>query len=361
MKLALILTVFAFSNFYAPAGHAWGGRAHDSLCQAATFAVKNEKLRSYLKAKGHILGYLCNIPDTSWKSIGLKGFENQSGYGSHFVDVEMLGLPLEKIPRSFKEIEDKFTGKASAFDGKPIKSAAADFGSAWWRLEQFQRRNLELAAKMKSLTPPDPKDKPTPNHPYVEALNSWIISLGLTGHFAGDLSQPFHGTVDYDGYGAGHGGIHGYYEENVVSAFDADLIPRIAAEANRLRKGKEKFLTEKDVFERGRELSRISLPDIALIYKADKLAVKSTEKEEKGMSIRKAAERVPLKTTFKTFEPLVIKEMGRGAALLALLWDEAYVAAGEPDLEAVKSYWFPPTPEFIPVDYATPPTPTPEK
>lgn len=357
MKIAIVFSILVFASLRPLPAQAWGGRAHDSLCQAATFAVKNDKLRAYLKSKGHILGYLCNIPDTSWKTVGLKGFENQAAYGSHYFDTDSFPVPVEQIPRSFKELEEKYTGKPSALNGKIIKSVPGDAGSGWWRLEQFQRRNLELAAKLKPLTPPENKERPPADNPFMLAANEWLVSLGLTGHFAGDLSQPFHGSEDYDGYGAGHGGIHAYYEEIVVNEFDSDLIARVAAEAKRLRKGKEKFLTEKDVVERARELSRISLPEIQKIYKADKLTAKSTEKDEKGMSLRKAAERAPIKETFKQFEPLVISHMGRGAALLALLWDEAYVAAGEPDLVAIKSYWFPPPPEFVMPDYVTVPAP----
>lgn len=334
------------------AAFAWGGRGHNEVCMAATFTVQNEKLRPFLQARSHIMGHLCNIPDTHWKS--LKGPEIQLGSSSHYVDADMLGIKLSEIPKVFSEVENQFTGKTYGEEKKVIRSVALDFGSAWWRVDQFHRRNLELAAKIKAQSPPAPKERTSESHPYVAAVNDWMTSMGLMGHFVGDLSQPFHSTLDYDGYAAGHGGIHAYYEENVVAQFGPELMNKVAQAAIKLRKSaKASFLTAKDAQDRARALSEVSLADVQKILKADKLIQPSTSKDEKGMSIKKEAERKPLKDTFRNFEPLVIAHMARSAALLSLFWEEAYLAAGEPNLEVAKSYWFPFKPDFVPLDYVT--------
>ncbi len=39
-----------------------------------------------------------------------------------------------------------------------------------------------------------------------------LVYGGLMAHFVGDASQPYHNTIDHDGYAAGEGGIHSYFE-----------------------------------------------------------------------------------------------------------------------------------------------------
>ena len=48
--------------------HAWGGRGHNTICEAAAFLVKNKELKEFLQLRPHIMGHLCNIPDIQWKN-----------------------------------------------------------------------------------------------------------------------------------------------------------------------------------------------------------------------------------------------------------------------------------------------------
>lgn len=354
-RLPFILGVAAMAS--SPSlGYAWGGRGHATLCEAAVFAVQKPQLREFLKSKTHIMAHLCNIPDTHWRS--LKGDEIKLGASAHFIDTDMLGLPIAQIPSDLSSIEKDFTGKEFGTEGKKIRSVALDFGTLWWRIDQFHRRNLQLAEKIKLATPPKEGERTDENHPYVQSVNEFLESIGIMGHFVGDLSQPFHSATDYDGWSAGHGGIHSYYEEVVVSHFDEKLLERVTKEARKMRTNKKlEFLKQTSPIERARAMSVLSFADLNAVLKADELLKPSSQKDEKGLKLRTPAERKPLEKTFKKFEPLVVTHLARSAALLSLFWEDAFSAAGEPNFEVAKSYWFPFTPNFLPVDYAQPPTP----
>lgn len=336
------------------ASWAWGGRGHHAICEAATFLTKEKGLHDYIQAKGHIMGYLCNIPDTYWRS--LEGEATNFGAPTHYMDVEILGIAVKDIPLDYRKVISDFQGKANAFhSGKKIMSIANELGSNWWRADQFYRRALAEAAKIKTLTQEisSAKEKENPSAVLNNSLDNLVVNIGLMGHFVGDNGQAFHSTSDYDGYGAGHGGIHAYYEENLVAYLPDTLVPQIVAEGERMQKGKTSaaFLNHESVLENMRELSAISLKDIDQILKLDKLLKPSTTKDEKGMQIKTPAEREPASKVYKSFQPILITEMARSASLLAKIWDQIYIEAGRPQLSVFKSYNFPHKPDFVMPDY----------
>jgi hypothetical protein len=53
---------------------------------------------------------------------------------------------------------------------------------------------------------------------------------------------------DYDGYAAGHGGIHAYYEDSAVAYFGADMNDRIVKAAKKM--SNRNFLNGKDTIEK---------------------------------------------------------------------------------------------------------------
>jgi hypothetical protein len=181
------------------------------------------------------------------------------------------------------------------------------------------------------------------------------------GHFVGDDGQPFHLTADYDGYKAGHGGIHAYFEDSIVGALPYNLMAQVVEEGQRLQKLSEsknkedlkkvQFLREKTVIDKMKALGEISVQEIPAIYALDPVKKPSVEKSERGMSLRTPAEREPAETVAPKLEKMIVTEMARSAALLAQLWDEAYVKVGQPKLGAYKSFRFPFTPDFVPPDY----------
>lgn len=364
--LTLAALAFALLMSFSNESLAWGGRGHHAICEAASFLVKEPGLREYLTTRPHMMGHLCNIPDFHWKSLG--GEFNKWGNPTHFVDVEIIGLKASEVPTDYKSIIRKYEGKKNHFKEGTIFSIPTEFGSVWWRADQFFRRAVDQAPLFKKAALPKGfKEEQDESLPYNKAAYDFVVNLGLMGHFVGDCAQPFHSTMDYDGYGAGHGGIHAFYEDSGVSVQPYDLTARVVEAARELQiraesKKKEErsqvpFLKAKTVIERMRALSEVSLSEIPAIYAADPVIKPSARKSEKGMDIKTAAERESAEKSAEKFGALIRPQMARAAALLAQLWDEAYVKAGRPKLAAYKSYKYPFTPDFVFPDYHEIPKP----
>lgn len=347
LKPFLILILVLFSN--PQLALAWGGRGHAAICEAAVFLVKNQNLKEYLLNKPQMMGYLCNIPDTYWRS--LSSDSKKYGDPTHFIDVEILGLKIKDVPADYKKIVASYTGSENKIkEGLKIFSVPAEFGSIWWRADQFYRLALEEAKKIKTLpAPSNSKEEQNEDFLYNKAFYNLITYLGLMGHFVGDVSQPFHNTSDYDGYAANHGGIHAYFEDSSVAFFGPDLVSRIVKKASSLKS--PAFLKPKAVVEKMRALSEISSLEIKSILKVDPVIKPSVIRIEKGMSLKTPAERQPAAIGFKKFEKLILEELARSSLLLAHLWDQAYAEAGEPTMKAYKSYRYPLTPDFVMPDY----------
>jgi hypothetical protein len=359
MKCFLSIALLSFCS--APSVFAWGGRGHHSICHSAVFLLKEDGLRDYLQSRPQVMGHLCNIPDIYWKSLG--GDIGKQGNPAHFIDVEITGLTTKEIPSDYQKIVSKYTGETNQFkkEGK-IFSVPTEFGSLWWRADQFFRRAINLEKDWKKAIPPaNPKEEQDDSLPFNKSAHDFIVNLGLMGHFVGDAGQPFHSTADYDGYAVGHGGIHSYFEDQGVSVIGPDLEMQVISTAKKMQdaansKDKElkktvQFLTAKNAVEKMRALSQLSYAEIKTILTIDPLRKPSEEKKEKGMSLRTPAEREDIKTVAGKLEPIIVQEMARSAALLAHLWDEAYIKVGKPKLTAYKSYKYPFTPEFVAPDY----------
>ncbi len=362
MMKAFFLTLIAISFLFPSLKvMAWGGRGHNTICEAAVFLLKEKSFKDSLQQKPFLMGHLCNIPDFYWRSLSPEF--TKLGNPTHFVDVEITGLAIKDVPLDYKQIVETYTGKISQFNKETtIRNVPTEFGSNWWRADQFFRRAVALGKDWKtSPAPANGKEEQDENFPYNKNTYNFYLNLGLMGHFVGDNSQPFHCTGDYDGYAAGHGGIHAYFEDAIVGTMPYNLMAKVVEEGQRMQKmavSKNKseqtqvrFLNQKTVLEKMRSLGEISVAEIPLIYSLDKLKKPSIDKSEKGMSLRTAAERESAELSNPKFQKLILKELARSAVLLAQLWDEAYVQVGQPKLGAYKSYKFPFTAEFIPPDY----------
>lgn len=296
----------------------------------------------------HALGHLCNIPDIHWKSLGSE--TSDLGNPSHYIDPEIIGLKITEIPLELKTIVDKYTGSENQFKGKnKIFSIPQEMGTLWWRADQFFRLIVDLKnVYPNALSPKNSKEEQDEKLPYNQSVYQMIVYMGLLGHFVGDASQPFHTTADFDGYAAGHGGIHSYYEEQIISHFGADFEKLIVDKAKTI---KDKKLTEGSPLQIMQYLTSLSNKDRDTVLKLDPMIKKSEVKSEKGMDIRTAAVRKPTEAGYSALKDLVILHMARSAFVLAHLWDEGYHDAGSISLQNYRSYRFPHTPDFIPPDY----------
>lgn len=339
----LTITFFLQNNVLA-----WGGRGHHSICEAAVFLIQEEGLKIYLQNKPQIMGHLCNIPDTHWRSLSPE--ITRIGGPTHYVDFEVIGLKPKEVPADYKKIIQDYTGKPNLFkEGSVVFSVPEEFGSSWWRADQFFRRSLEAGKKLATLKAPEnSKEEQNEKLPYNEAVFEFMVNLGIMGHFVGDNANPLHNTTDYDGYAANHGGIHSYYEDTSVSYFPGDLVAQILKKSKTIKKT---FVNKANVIEQMRELSEVSAQEIKKIWLLDPIKKPSVVTIEKGVSFRTPAERHDGKVGYDKFNKLILEQLTRAAVLLAKIWDESYIQSGRPKLSSYKSYKYPFTPEFVYPDY----------
>lgn len=353
MKKILIFSALCFSSMniiFSDTASAWGGRGHAAICESAVYLVQNENLKEYLQNKPHMMAHLCNIPDISWRSLGNQFTAH--GNPTHYINAELIGAQIKDVSTDLKSIIEKYTGTENRIkENSKISSIPQDMGTNWWRADQFQRRAIQFANELKKQTAPaNSKEEQDDNLAYNKSFYEMIVSMGVMGHFVGDNSQPFHVTSDHDGYAAGHGGIHSYYEDSSVAFFGPDLQTKIVAAAKKM-KSTAKFLKGTGAVEKMRALGEISAGEVKAILKVDPVITPSVLKIEKGMSLKTVAKRQPANIGFKKFEKLMTVQMARASLLLAHLWDEAFAAAGNPEAKAYKSYKYPLNPEFVMPDY----------
>jgi hypothetical protein len=329
--------------------HAWGGRGHAAICETAVFLLKEPGLKGYLQNKPQMMGHLCNLPDTYWRTLGAEA--TKLGNPTHFIDLDITGLKAAEVPTDFKAIVHAYTGAPNRFKMEGvIRDVPAELGSVWWRADQFYRRFLSFNRELQAAgMPKNAKEARDDRLPYNRAVYEMVVSLGLMGHFVGDASQPLHNTADYDGYATGHGGLHAYYEDEVVSQFDGDLQSRVLEEARTLKQAK--CLKPPTVIEKMKALSEASLDELKSILELDPLKKPSMTGNERGMQLKTPAEREGAAVGYKRYNGIIVTELSRSALLLAKLWDDAYIEAGRPKLVTSKSYQYPLTVEFIAPDY----------
>ena len=337
----------------------WGARGHDTICEAAVFLVQNPKLKAYLQDKPNTMGHLCNTPDLYWRLLGAR--ENQLGFPTHYIKVDMLGKKVMEMPTSYQQLIRDYTNQKKITDSNStIRSVPDEVGSNWWRADQFFRRSLVLVNDIKKTSlPKNRQEERSDDFPFNKIAFDWTVELGIMGHFVADNAQPFHVFDDYDGYDNGHGGIHEFYEHDLVALQDhylqSDIVNAGLKMQNQLKQKKNlkelQFLTEKTVVEKMRSLAALSYSEAKLVFELDKVVTPSTFKIEKGMTLKTPAVRKSADLVAKKAKPLLIQQMSRAAVLLAQLWDLSYEQMGDLELPKYKSRKYPLTPAFVEPDY----------
>lgn len=353
-----LLTVFAsLLCLTSTKTFAWGERGHHEICVVATHLVKNTELRKFLTARSHTLGHLCNIPDINWRQIGEKA---KAGAATHFIDIDALPMTPENTPLDLNKIIAAYDGHYNKQLEKKI-NIMNDYGTLWWRYDQFYR--LALAAAKKSaedaevlkaikVKPALAKDTEIDRKDFNKHMLQMITNMGLMGHFIGDAAQPYHNTADYDGWHSQHGGIHAYYESDVVNAFSIGFEDKMQKAAKNFQQSKTwKEMKDKTPIEMIKKISMLAYRDLTEIKKLDKVLASSAQVNNDGMKSKLPAKRKPPTETARVFERLVVKQTAWAATVLAASWDRLYKEVGNFDLTQYRSYDYPLAPEFVPPDY----------
>jgi hypothetical protein len=341
LRLVLSTSLLTILLFPTP-GLAWGERGHDLITRAAArlCALRAQEYKidpSLCRAlvfKEHLLGHLSNVPDIVWKASPKAVTE--ANYPTHFIDLDLITTPAKGL--SAAPLQYATAASRARESSRGPQDMLKDVGTAPWRAEQLERL---LASAWKE-----------------RAFDRAILLSGLLSHFVADLTMPFHATSDYDGWESGHGGIHSWYESEMVRdlplAFDADVFDEAA--------DKHPFKAlQADIRKNGHD------PDQPLII-AWALALNAHHRVEKILAldsskallikselkpVKREAKRREISETRETFRPLLREDLALAADALLYFWARAWQEGGKPSLGDYRSWYYPLAPDFIPVDYAS--------
>lgn len=309
IALLLLSTTSAF---------AWGERGHNTVGQVAAFLVadyaanESEKalIGQFFRERALAFGHLNNIPDISWKNSAYKS-ANKLNNQTHYLDLDSLfpkpSLPETlSLPKSFAELKKRFP---------EIKFSKV--GSAPWRIEELFGKSVKAGPAIKNET---------------SALDYQIL-LGVMGHFVADLSQPYHTTEDYDGWKTKQGGIHAYFETDLVEALAPQLLDQVLTSAKNQIKSID--LKQQDPFILSLQLAQSSFEQIDKVRALDKKIALVEESKGKKIAVRKDPN---LTKVNSAFQEIIVQRLGLGAVYLARIWYLSWVKSGRPDLSSIQKY-----------------------
>ena len=348
----------------------WAERGHAIIARvAARLVMMNAgadaaKLGPFL-ANESMLAHVANIPDIKWRSdsadvIALNG-------PTHYIDLEYLSpdLRFDNFPKTIAELEERLRHNcalpaaveaknntcANANDPqKPLTSSSA--GTVPWRIRQLHGMMRDSFAAASVAT--------SGSKEFTKAIDDALLYGGLMAHFVGDIANPHHTSSDHDGYAIGQGGVHVYFEAEVVSALDLLLEPNVFGWAQRRRPfvalaqhipASSKDTWSSDPFAVSLAMLLDSHGRMDALNDLDRrFALLKPSIVDHGMKVpgsrRPAAEVAP------EFREFIVERLALGADSLSALWLAAWRAGGKPDLSAYKKPGqYPLAPAFVPPDY----------
>jgi hypothetical protein len=343
-RLALLLLLAAPKTAFA-----WGERGHNAIARIAAMRVADgmdePALRDYFRGKALQLGHIANAPDVSWR----KGGEEVEALNAptHFSNADDWTRDLGKLPLDYSLAKRDAAAARGRSDGKRVD--LFENGTVIWRAEQLFEKMREAYREAAAVEPG--------SRAFKAAVQRALVYGGLMAHFIGDAGQPYHNSVDHDGWGTGEGGIHSYFETAALNARGPDLEAKVydkvpAAASDILeRSGLDRKPASDSICGTlpaaclARALSAEAYGRIPEVRKADAGLV--LEKSEG----KKAAKRKSADEAAAAFAPLVEDQLALSAAALARLWREAWERGGRPDLSKAQSFEYALAPAFVEPDY----------
>ncbi|MBC7661870.1 MAG: hypothetical protein H7249_19430 [Chitinophagaceae bacterium] len=365
-------SIFSLAFSYcavSPSAFAWGERGHDGVTRVATRLLADSKdpetakFGAFLQRKENMLGHLANVPDIVWRSLGPE--LDKSSSPSHFVDMEYI-LPPGSLPKAadlpqnvaeFLKALDANCAKKSkdvpCDNGKSDDERLQKSGHAPFRIETLSQDLVQSFKEMKSLEA-QTGDNGAKRDAVIERV---ILTMGILSHFVGDLSNPEHTAKDYDAWDLGQGGLHGYFESEIVDSLPLDLEAVVLDEAQRHQPMAERFARHPhNYLQMAWELALDSHEKLPLLEQMDRqysLLEKSVSGRngEGGHGKGQKAKRRDALETRGSFRNLIILRLAAGADALSRIWLDTWQQGGKPDMSFYHSYHYDVKPDFIPLRY----------
>lgn len=385
---ATLLPLVAFVVLHGKPALAWGERGHALVTQVAArlFVARGgmgegaEPILKPFRDKELMLAHLSNVPDIVWRSLPRE--QTESLNPAHWINLEYLGIGDGRsvvslsLPQALAlALQNCKTSRLEALipcDADPgAKPTAAkrekifaEVGSAPWRVEQLSEQmetalrsvhDPATANKGKKPARRGKKERQGMGKAAEAQVNDALVAAGLLSHFVADLGQPFHATRNYDGFETGQGGIHSYYETQVVGELDLGLVGRVFETAKTLNietlpdAARIAGRTPRDL---AFLLAAHSLGQVQVLAALDKRhAVLEPSVFRAGLKI--PAKRKPAQDVASEFNGVVTEQLAWSAVFLAEIYWRTWVAAGRPDLSQFSSYVYAITADPVSVSYLT--------
>ncbi len=365
MRTAFLLPFLVPQLLASSSAFAWGERGHDTVARVASRIIASDKdpevaaYGRFLISKENMLAHLANVPDIVWRRPELK--LDDVNPPSHYVDLEYIITPgklgtAEALPQTFAEYRRRVEANCQKKDAQcaPGNTAAERLEKAGHVPFRIQNLSESIKAQLSEVRKLEGDAK-------TAKLSEALLYSGILAHFVGDIANPHHTTSDYDGWHTGQGGLHSYFETEMVDAQDLSLEKEVFIEA--IRHNPASILAkanEEAPLPMAWELIRNShslTSKLAAVDEENSLLKKSEiESKNKGQSKPKSgkrakAERRPPAAAAGAYRDFVVLRLAMGADSLARFWKAAYVGAQKPDVSFYKSYDYPVKPDFIPLGY----------
>lgn len=404
------LVILIFSMIAESDAWSWGERGHHIVGAIAARSMRaivlldkeGLALKEYFVDRDIMLGHLSNLPDISWRASIRTRIAKLNSPHHYFGPERILGIPTDEalfiekmraLPADYATIKSFYDGKTNALPGadpsKPFWTYE-DLGVTPWRSQQLYDLMVRAwtCAKGKDGAPQpgmlsdQPFQLPTdglghttepPLPTYVcrpevsrrADIHAAMILGGILSHFIGDQGQPYHPTADYDGWVTGNGGIHSYFESDVVQALDERLNADVAEFAL------SKSFRENTWKRVGTDLSAPnSIARLQILLGADshslREAVRQIDDQVAILKItlpdgtitlaksailpwgahasgQKRAQRLSAETpaVLAAFRPMIVGRLAVSAVVLSHVWLSAWEAGGKPSLVGYPSYALP--------------------
>lgn len=298
MGAALLAGLLFFTQLHSGVAYAWGNLGHRIVGKVATELAEEGSL--FWGSNSQAIGEFSNTPDVSWKNGPTASTEKPT----HWFQFDFYSPQDGQLPSFFKvyaEVVKHYN-----------EQTVTENGTATWRVEQFYLQALKhLRASQ-----------------YIEALQL----AGAMSHYIGDLSQPLHVTVNYDGQLTNQKGIHKFFEtDNLEAGSAAEIETEVVARAKALMKNPEfRKSFDEDLMHAMLVASRRSTVDVAQILALDK---------QGGRSGRSA----------DAMREIAVDRLADGAATYAMILSRLWRDGGQTDNDKELS---PSQPKWLAPDYS---------
>lgn len=389
LAASLLIFTFHFAHAWGEKGHHASGYVAAVIAHEHLSADEQKLFGTAFRERTHQMGHLNNIPDISWKDSRRKTVVKYNG-PTHYFDPEvLLGEPLDQqkkvtpnhsneylekiknLEKNFDQLKAQFEGATNTLPGAPQDRKKINVyfhvGTSPWRVQDLFDNLVhafQCAAKKPKLKKKDyKKDFVTalkeanekPRIPYysctdkttrLEDIQAAFTFAGVMGHFVSDMSQPYHTTMDFDGWLTGQGGIHAYFETFLVHFLKEDFLGEITEKA---KKDREKLWQK--VAPKNNEdpyyavqvllnLTADSLTELKTLREIDRknALIKESARLPYGSNPgRPEAERKPYtdEKVAKAFRSFASDRLALSSVVLSRLWVEAWRRAGRPEISDV--------------------------